>query len=276
MNDDAAITLLQVRARLGRREVLRGVSTEISRGSITAVAGPNGAGKSTLLRTAAGLVPPTSGRILVAGRPLHDWHSRELARHLAYVAQVPACHWPMPAREVVALGRGPHRSAWQGTTATDDAAVRRAMADFRIDHLASRGIDQVSGGELRRILLARAFAGEPQILVLDEPNDALDPGQAYDLFELLRRFAANGGTVFMSLHDLTLAARACDRLILLREGVVEADGAPSEALQPAVLAKVFGLDARLANVDGVPVLVSRGTVPLGSSPDDGPLGKTFS
>jgi iron complex transport system ATP-binding protein len=216
--------------------------------------GPNGAGKSTLLRLLTGLLDPDSGRVLLDGTPLAAVSLRERARAVGYLPQDGVVHWRLTVAAVVALGRLPHQGAWGGTWAgpssDDRAAVARAMQATGVAEWADRPLATLSGGERGRVLLARARAGEPRILLVDEPTAGLDPGHALDAMTLLQEIASGGTLVIAVLHDLTLAARFCDRLLLLHEGVLQADGPPAEVLTPAALARVYGVTAIHGARDG--------------------------
>jgi len=201
---------------LGHRQVLHGLDFTASPGEFVALCGPNGAGKSTLLRALAGLLP--------GGTP---WPKR-----VAYLPQAASCAWPLTLWQVAALGRLPHGDA-------DITAITAALSDCGVLALADRRIDQVSGGQARRAMLARAFATRPQALLLDEPVADLDPAASHEVMALLARFAAAGGTVVAVLHALDLAASYASRLCVLRDGRITADAAPAEALPAAAAA--FGM-----------------------------------
>lgn len=209
--------LLDATIALNGRVVLSGVSFTPSAGALTVLCGPNGAGKSTLLRALAGLLP---------GVPPAD------PRRLAYLPQDPRCAWALTVRQVVALGRLPHR---------DDAAgpVQRAIAACGLGALAEARIDRVSGGEARRAMLARALATEAQTLLLDEPTADLDPRAGHQVMRLLRDVAQAGAAVVAVLHDIDLAIRYADRIVVVRNGQIDADLPAAQAL-PAVAA-AFGL-----------------------------------
>ena len=195
---------------LGGQPVLHNVTLEPTRGTFTALVGPNGAGKSTLLRALAGLLPD------MAPHP----------RDVAYLPQGARSAWGLTIRQVAALGRIPHRDASQ-------AAIDSALAACGLAHLAGRRIDQVSGGQARRAMLARVFATEPAMLLLDEPVADLDPAATHEILALLRARVADGGTVVAVLHALELAAQYADRLVVLRDGRIVANAAPADALPAA-------------------------------------------
>lgn len=248
------VALKDVRLELGTRVVLDAVDLSIPVGRVTAVVGPNGAGKSTLLRASAGLLAPQSGAITLAGRPHNTFARQDLARAIAYLPQERAVHWPLAARAVVALGRLPHEDA-------DPAAIARALAAMDIDRLADRPISQLSGGERARVLVARALAQEAPLIIADEPTAGLDPAHALALFALFQRLAAEGRTVVVALHDLSLAARFAHYVVLLANGRIAAHGPPDEILTPRHLEPAFGVTVLCANVDGIPIVAPVSTLP---------------
>jgi iron complex transport system ATP-binding protein len=211
------IGLTDFSARLGGREVLAGVTFAPVAGTFTALCGPNGAGKTTLLRALAGLLPAT---------PRPD------PRHVAYLPQGARSAWGLTVRQVATLGRIPHAD-------TNPAAIDRALAACALTDLADRRVDQISGGQARRAMLARVLASEPRVLLLDEPVADLDPAAAHDMMLLLRAIATQGGTIVAVLHALDLAAAYADRLVVLQAGRIVADGKPPHALPAAAAA--FGM-----------------------------------
>lgn len=240
--------------RLGDKRVLNSVSAAFAPGLVTAVVGPNGAGKSTLLDCLAALRKPDAGRVTLDGRALRELPSRERARRIAYLPQNAEIAWAVDGRTFVGLGRTPYVGAW-GLTAQDWAAVDRALTVTGVQAFADRVVSSLSGGERARVLIARALAGDPQWLLADEPLAGLDPGHVLDACDLFRRLADEEGRgVILTLHDLDAALRVADRVIVLAEGQVLADGAPAEALSPAVLRAAYGVEAR--TLDGLrgPVL----------------------
>ena len=255
------LEVLDIAVALGRRRVLAGASLAAGPGEMIAVVGPNGAGKSTLLRSMAGLLKPLAGSISLGGRELAGWHRAHLARAIAYLPQARAVHWPLTVENVVSLGRLPHGSGPGGLKDPDRAAVRGAMTAMDLLQLQSRPATELSGGELARVLVARALAQEAQVLLADEPTAGLDPGHQMALFGKLRRIAEEGRTIIVALHDLSLAARFCDRIVLLKDGRSVADGPPEAVLSSEWLAAAYGIEARLVRIDGLPLVVTASPLP---------------
>ena len=236
---------------LGGRQVVAGISTELT-GGLIGLVGPNGAGKSSLVRAIAGLVP-SEGTILIDGKralPL-----RERARRIAYLPQGQAVFWPVTVERLVALGRLPHLAPFERPADTDHAAIERALTRTDLLDLRDRSIDELSGGERARVLLARALAVEAPLLLADEPLAALDPAHQIEVMQLLRAEAARGAAVIAVLHDLTLAARWCDRLLLMDKGQLVADGAPRQVLTAERIDAVYGVSAFIGEAEGEPLIV---------------------
>ena len=231
----SALALQSATVRRAGRVVLDAASLTVSAGEVVGVVGANGAGKTTLLRAALGLATLDSGRAELAGRDLAGLTDPERARLAAYLPQERHVGWNMSAARIVSLGALRLPPAAAGVAA-EAALTRVGLAGF-----GARGVLELSGGERARVLLARLLVTEAPLLVADEPAAGLDPDAQLLAMELFRAEA-----VVLTLHDLSLAARTCDRLVVLAEGRVIADAAPAEALTPAVLATAFGLDGRLA------------------------------
>jgi len=232
-----------VSAGYGTRPVLEGVSGTFARGKVTGIVGPNGAGKTTLFRVALGIMRASGGRVTVLDKPLGAWSRDALARAVAYLPQGSDAHWPVLARELVALGRLPHRAAFAPPSTADARAVETAMDRADATAFAARRMNELSAGERARVLFARALATGAPVLLADEPAAYLDPAHQLGLMDLLREEAARGTAVAVTLHDLSLASRHCDEVIVLNGGRAVAQGAPGEALSDRVLADVFGIAA---------------------------------
>ena len=244
------LTMWDADASLGGRTVLDGADVLVETGQLVAVVGPNGAGKSSLIRAFAGLLPLTRGVVRLRGDDVTTLSARARAARVAYLPQEGRIAWNLPAIEVAALG-APFLSGAEAT-----AAARAALDEVEAGHLADRGVAEMSGGERARVLLARALATGAQALLADEPTAGLDPEAQLMVLERLKARAAAGQAVLVSLHDLALAARFADRVVVLDGGCVVADDAPMAALTPKVMADTFGLAARWVEGPDGPLLSS--------------------
>lgn len=234
--------LLSIRdasVRRGRERVVQDVSLDVAPGEVVGVLGPNGSGKTSLLRAALGLIPLEAGRVLLSGDDAHALGPKEKARRVGYLPQERRLAWNVAAWRAASLG------AMDLPPAAARAIALQCLQRVGLAHLAERGVFDMSGGERARVLLARLFATRAPLLIADEPAAGLDPDAQFLTLELLRAHAASGGAVAVTLHDLGLAARMCDRLLVLKAGQVAAHGLPAEALTPRILAEVFGLDGVL-------------------------------
>lgn len=244
----SALRLEGVTVRQGGRVVLDEARLEAAPGEVVAVCGPNGAGKTTLIRAGLGLLRREAGRALLFGDPVEQLAPAERAARVGYLAQERRVAWGLPAAEVAALG---------AVGAPGPAARRRALTAldlFEVASLAERSVFELSGGERARVLLARLFATEAPLLVADEPAAGLDPDAQLLCLQRLRERAAEGVAVLATLHDLGLAARFADRVVLVAGGRVVADAPPREALGPERLKSVFGLEGRWVDGPGGPLL----------------------
>jgi iron complex transport system ATP-binding protein len=255
-----------ISVNLAGRVVLHQVDFAAAPGRTVGVVGPNGAGKTSLMRVLAGLAAPIAGSVALDGRALADWPRAALARTLAYLPQGETVHWPIAADRLVALGRLPHLAAWQRPGAEDAAAVARAMQAADVGNLARRPLPELSAGERRRVLIARALAVEAPVLLADEPVAGLDPYHQLEIMELLRATAAAGRTVVVVLHELVLAARFCDSVTVLRDGVVLAAGPARTTLAAEQIARAFDVDVATVSEggDSAPVPWRRRPKPAGS------------
>ncbi len=225
------------------RWLLRGVDLAVEPSLLTAVVGPNGAGKSTLLRLLSGAWRPSEGRVLLDGVDLLTVPRRQAARQVAWVPQSARPTFEFSVREFVTLGRYPHESRLFGTRAADGGWIDRCLEDTDVLALGERRVTTLSGGELQRVLLARSLATEAEVLLLDEPTANLDLAHALDILGLARRLASAGRSIVVVLHDLNLAARFGDRLVVLDDGSLVAEGAPVDVLEPEILRRVFRVRA---------------------------------
>lgn len=236
-----AAVALEVRLGSPGRKVVGPTSFELRPSELCAIVGPNGAGKSTLLRALAGLVRPSSGHVQLAGEAMAGASRRAIARTVALVPQAFACPAGFSVREIVTLGRAPWQTGWMRSSERDRAEIERAIDSCGLTPIAERDASTLSGGEQRRVQLARAFAQSPLALLLDEPTAALDPAHAVGALELVRRTVdAQRLACAMVTHDLNLAAQFADRVVLLHEGAAVAEGRPAEVLTEAHLAPLFG------------------------------------
>jgi len=260
--------------RPGSKPVLAHIDLRLEEGEVLALIGPNGAGKSTLLRVAAGVLPPAAGRVLLEDRDLSTLPARERARHIAVVPQ----EGPIPSglfvREMVSLGRTPYSRLLLGPTAGDRDAVDWALSAAGVHDLADRFVEELSGGERQRVILARALAQQPRLLLLDEPTANLDLHHQVAMLELVRGLSRSQGlAVLAAIHDLQLAALYCDRVALLSGGEIVSQGAPEVVLTAPLLHAAFGQRVVLSAhpTHGVPLVA---LVPNGNarrlSPEESP------
>ena len=249
------LTARDLNVRLGNRVVLKDVSLALSPGHLVALVGPNGAGKTTLLRALAGLIP-SEGAIEIGGKALSSLPLRERAKRFGYLPQGHVVHWPLPARDIVALGRYPHGATDPARlTPKDMEAVQRAMQAVDVIGFSDRRVTELSGGERSRVALARALAVEAPVILADEPTASLDPRPQIDVMKNLRATADKGVLVIVVTHDLGLAARFADHVLVLQDGRLVSQGAPSEALSEQVMAEVFRISAFRAEFQRESVIV---------------------
>ena len=247
MSEQPMLTAQHVGVMLSGRKVLDGISLSLTAGHLVALVGPNGAGKTTLLRALAGLVPAT-GSIEVGGDRLSSLALRERARRFGYLPQGHVVHWPLPARDVVALGRYPHGATDPARLSPRDAqAVMRAMQATNVVEFAERPVTELSGGERSRVALARVLAVEAPVVLADEPTASLDPRYQIDVMMNLHSAADRGVLVLVVTHDLGLAARFADSVLVLSGGHLAAQGKPGEALSDQIMADVFRISAYRAD-----------------------------
>lgn len=238
----------------GETQVLRGVDFEVGPGEIVCLVGPNGAGKSTALKCLNRILKPARGRILLEGAPVSGFSRRRLAQAIAYVPQQAGPAMSLPVMEMVRLGRAPHRGP--GTGARDQAVVLDALQALQLEALAMRQYGELSGGERHRVLIARALAQEGRILLLDEPTSDLDLRHQLETMTALRRLCVERGVgVLIAIHDLALASRFADRIVMLSQGRVFAQGPWREVVTPAHLEVVYGVSALTGQDSGLPYVI---------------------
>jgi iron complex transport system ATP-binding protein len=255
MTASAFLTAQDVNVKLSSRPVLNDISLSLSLGHLVALVGPNGAGKTTLLRALAGLVA-SSGVIHAGGDALLSLSLRDRARRFAYLPQGHVVHWPLPAQDIVALGRYPHGATDpERLTARDAEAVKRAMQATDVVELRDRRVTELSGGERSRVALARVLAVEAPVILADEPTSSLDPRHQIDIMKTLRGVADQGVLVIVVTHDLGLAARFADTALVLSDGRLVSQGAPAEALSEKIMGEVFRVSAYRAEYQREAVIV---------------------
>lgn len=253
-----AVAIDHLDVRYGSRLAVADLGWTVATGAIVAVTGPNGSGKSTLLRAIAGLIRPSGGGIVVGGRPLPELPLRERARLVAWMPQEEPLGDEISLYEHVSFGRHPHRARFWPETTQDRAAVEGALRLVDAWEARERSVHRISGGERQRVRLARAIAQDAPIVLLDEPTAHLDVGHQLDVLSRVRALTReNGRTVLVALHDLNLAARFADRILVLSSGRRVAEGPPEAVLSAELLARVWGIEAELRRdrATGVPYLI---------------------
>ena len=255
MTSDTTLKADGICVAFGKRQILHDVDATCNAGRVVAIIGPNGAGKSTLLRALAGLIDVSTGIVKLNGTDLREIETGDVARALAYLPQERRVHWPLAARAVVALGRLPHQGVMAHESRADSAEIATAMRVMDISNMAQRPVSKLSGGELARVLVARALAQDPEVLLADEPTAGLDPAHQLSLFKQFRLMAQSGRCVIIALHDLSMAARFCDEILLLKGGRCLVQGNTAVVLTRDNLAQAYGIDVRLSQVDGEPVIL---------------------
>lgn len=233
----------EVSVELGGHQILEDISLSIDEGQFVGLIGPNGSGKTTLLRTISAVVEPTAGRVQVADLPVAGASSRAVSKRVAVVPQDTHLAFDFDVRDVVAMGRTPYRPRVSFGQRPDEETIEAAMDEASVARFADRSIDEISGGERQRVLLARALAQDTPVLLLDEPTASLDINHQIRTLEIVRSLVDDGRTVVAAIHDLNLAAHYCDELVLLADGAVLAEGAPADVLTESNLETAFGTQA---------------------------------
>lgn len=236
------------------RTILENINIGIGEGEFIGLIGANGAGKSSLLRALAGLQQVSAGNVRYQGQAMQAMDQSTRARFIGYLPQQAPLHWDLTVESVVALGRLPWRDWWRGDSDAEHA-IEHALQVAELNELRNRTVENLSGGERMRVMLARLFAGTPNVVLADEPTAALDAYHQIQVMELLRAHADKGGAVIAVLHDLVLGARFCDRLVLLDHGRVEANDVPERVLDEERLRKCYGVDVRRIECDGEVLVV---------------------
>ena len=242
------------------RTVIERLTFAIPAGQVTALVGPNACGKSTLLRGLARILPPQRGAVLLEGKNLHSIPTRSVARRLCLLPQHGEAPEGLTVRELTEFGRHPHRSWLGAATPKDDQIVAESLAAVGLSAHADALVEQLSGGQKQRVWLAMALAQQAEILLLDEPTTFLDPAHQFEVLRLIRELnTKHGRTIVMVLHDLNLAARFADQVVLMKDGALVAHGTAAEVLTPAWLQTVYGIRAEVRiEDDGVPLIIFRG------------------
>jgi iron complex transport system ATP-binding protein len=254
----SAIQLENVSFAYDGRPVLSGVSLRVRRGERLALLGPNGSGKSTLLKLISGILTPSAGSVLLDGRPPGTISRRELARSVAMVPQDFLVPFSFTAREIIELGRTPYLTRWGNSTSRDRQFIDEAVKATGVTDISHRVFNELSGGERRRVMIAMALAQKSEILLLDEPTQQLDISRQGDVLSLIVELnTARGITVVAAMHDLNLAARYFDRLLMLHRQSIAADGTPAAVLEPDLLQHVYGgqLEVRTSGDGASPVVL---------------------
>lgn len=243
----AALTASDLDVALSGHAILSSVDLSVDRGEFVGLLGPNGAGKSTLMRCLAGLTPASAGRVRILGHDGVDLSTRRRAQLLAMVPQSTDLDFSFSATEVVLMGRHPHLARFSFETADDRALAADALAQVGMSRLAEREVGTLSGGERQLVFLAKAIAQQTPILLLDEPISALDLRHQLEVLQLAQRLRDRGHAVLAALHDISFAARHCDRLVVLHDGRVVADGPPEQVVTVALMAEVYGVEAAVGH-----------------------------
>lgn len=261
MTTDHVLHVQDLTLGYGERTVIDGLDLALRPGRVTAIVGANASGKSTLLRSMSRLLPPRAGRVLLDGEQVHRMPAKQLARLLGLLPQSPITPEGITVADLVGRGRHPHQGIFSRWSGADDAAVAAALEATRTAELAERPVDELSGGQRQRVWIAMALAQDTDLLLLDEPTTFLDVSHQIEVLDLLTDLNRSRGiTIAMVLHDLNLAARYCDQLVMLAGGTVRASGAPAEVLTEDGVREVFGLDNRIITdpMSGVPLMLPIG------------------
>jgi iron complex transport system ATP-binding protein len=236
------IDLQNIHFSIGEKILLNTLDFSLHSGEIVGLIGPNGAGKTSLLNVMAGLNLSFSGDYQFAGKNFKSVHKKTLAQQLAYLEQGAPVHWPLIAQRVIELGRIPHQGFSEKLSAADTAAVNKAIALTECESFLQQSVNTLSGGERLRVLLARLLASEPKIILADEPTAALDPYHQLHVMEILQAHARQGGAVVVVLHDINLAARFCDRLVVMNHGNIVANTCIEEILEQRILEDAYNIE----------------------------------
>jgi len=249
----------------GRNVVVRDISFTLEPGQIIGLVGPNGCGKSTIIKAISRVVAPISGSIAFNGRDVSRIPQMELARLVGVVPQIPLLPSNFTAFEVVLMGRNPHLGLFQYESERDMEIAYQAMEKTRTQHLSGRKIGDLSGGEIQSVVIARVLAQQTEGILLDEPTSNLDIGRQIEVLDLIKEMCRSRGlTVGVALHDLNLAVQYCDRILLLHNGVIKAEGIPAQVITHENIREVYGAGSAVYNIDGLPAILPRAGVSPGA------------
>ena len=240
------------------KQVLNGIKFKLSRGSVAAITGPNGVGKSTILKILCGYLPPLSGEVLLDGKNIQSYSSLERSKLVAAVPQNIYAPIPFTVEQVVKMGRLARLSRFSRLTHEDKEVIARTMHSLNIESFAGRAIGELSGGERQRVMIATALAQDPDLLLLDEPTSHLDIGNSARVIKALINWQREkGSSILIVTHDVQMAARVCERIILLKDGSILGDGNPHDVLTPESLFQAYGhgVSSFISPVDGLPVIL---------------------
>lgn len=234
-----------IRLSINQVDILKGVDFEVQTGELVGLIGPNGAGKSSLVKSVCGINPSSQGEVFYKGQALEQISKNQQAKDIAYLGQNSQAHWPLSVEKVVSLGRLPYQGWWQKPSAEDIKAVQQAMEKTEIIAYKNRQATSLSGGEQTLVMLARIFATQAKLILADEPIAALDPYHQLHVMELLREHAQQDRAAVVVLHDLSMAAKYCDRIYMMSHGEVYAHGSPDQVLSEANIEKVYGVRSKI-------------------------------
>lgn len=240
-----SINIKNLHLQLGSNTILHDINLSIQPGEMIGLIGPNGAGKTSLLKVLAHLYKQFSGEYLFYNKPIHHYNIKELSHRIGYLAQDAQAHWPLKVQTLIELGRLPYQGMFSQLSSNDKIAIKQATEHTEVTHLLDRVITELSGGEKARVFLARLLAANPNVIFLDEPIAALDPYHQLHIMEILKNHTANGGTIVVILHDLNLATRFCDRLVLMDKGTIIQEGNINQLLNNNLLEKTYGVELKL-------------------------------
>lgn len=253
MSDVELMSCHQLSWQIGERALLNDIDLTFHAGELVAIIGPNGAGKSSLLRALMGLQQGVTGQVELNGQVLASVAMSERAKQVAYMAQQSSVVWPLTVKHTVALGRLPHQGFRRRLSDEDRTVIDHAMQQADVAHLSERTIDTLSGGELSRVMIARLFAGQAPLILADEPIAALDPYHQLHVMELLQAHCRREGAALVVMHDLAMAARFCDRVVVMQKGRVVVNGHPREVLSDDLLARVYGVQVKRCEGEIIPL-----------------------